>query len=143
MRNPEKKISKSDPDQLSCIYINDSPEIIEKKIKSSVTDSIKELYYDSDQRIGVSNLITIYSELSGDSNQHVVKYLQENNLNKVQFKKLLTELLIEKLTPIQLELNRLLSDKSYIDRIISDGRDIAAELAEDTLKDVKKIIGFT
>lgn len=143
LRNPEKKMSKSDPDQLSCIYITDPPELIEKKIKSSVTDSIKEIYFDQDQRIGVANLISIYSELSGTSVDEVVSLIQDSNFNKVQFKKVLTELLIEKLTPIQSELKRILSDKSYIDNVIGEGRDEATKLAEPTLAQVKQLIGFT
>ena len=60
-------MSKSDVDQLSCIYITDKPDVINKKIKSSVTDSIKEVYYDPNERIGVANLISIYSEFSGET----------------------------------------------------------------------------
>ena len=56
---------------------------------------------------------------------------------------MLTELLVKKLTPIQSELNRILSDKSYIDSVISEGRDEATELAEPTLAQVKQLIGFT
>ena len=89
LRNPEKKMSKSDPDTLSCIYISDSPDVIEKKVKSSVTDTIKKVYYDPDNRLGVSNLITIYSELSGETPEEISKILQTKNCNKVQMKKML------------------------------------------------------
>merc|ERR1712242_459175 len=103
LRSPDKKMSKSDADHLSCIYISDSPDVIKKKIMSSVTDSIKEVYYDPENRVGVSNLITIFSQLSGETPEKTSQNLQAKNYNKVQMKKLLTELLVEKLAPIQSE----------------------------------------
>ena len=65
LRNPEKKMSKSDDDQKSCIYINDSPDEIRDKVKKCVTDSTKELFFDPENRPGVSNLILIHSSLTG------------------------------------------------------------------------------
>ena len=142
LRNPEKKMSKSDVDQLSCIYITDKPEVINKKIKSSVTDSIKEVYYDPNERIGVANLISIYSEFSGETPEQVSKLCQEQNMNKVQLKTMVTEMLVEKLTPIQTELDRLLKDQDYIDNIINDGRDQAVNIATKTMAEVRQLIGF-
>ena len=142
LRNPEKKMSKSDPDTLSCIYISDSPDVIEKKIKSSVTDAIKEVYYDPDNRLGVSNLITIFSELSGETPEEISKILQTKNCNKVQMKKMLTELLIEKLKPIQSELTRLLADNQYIDNVVSEGRDRASDIAANTMTEVRSLVGL-
>ena len=142
LRNPEKKMSKSDPDTLSCIYISDSPDVIEKKVKSSVTDTIKEVYYDPDNRLGVSNLITIYSELSGETPEGLSVYLQNNNVNKVRGKQLLTELLIEKLQPIQSELSRLLSDKHFIDSVVNEGRDRASDIAANTMTEVRSLVGL-
>ena len=135
-------MSKSDPDTLSCIYISDSPDVIEKKVKSSVTDTIKEVYYDPDNRLGVSNLITIYSELSGETPEALSVYLQNNNVNKVRGKQLLTELLIEKLQPIQSELSRLLSDKQYIDSVVNEGRDRASDIAANTMTEVRSLVGL-
>ena len=142
LRSPEFKMSKSDPDPLSCIYLSDPPDLIEKKIKSSVTDSIKELSYDPVERTGVANLITIYAEMSDQSPLEVEQQLRENQRNKVQFKKELSDLLIEKLSPIQQELRRLMSDPHHIDRVISEGRDKATELASVTMEQVKQLIGF-
>ena len=142
LRNPEKKMSKSDPDTLSCIYISDSPEVIEKKVKSSVTDTIKEVYYDPDNRLGVSNLITIFSEMTGETPEEISKNLQSQNCNKVQMKKLLTEIVIEKLKPIQSELSRLLSDKQHIDNVVSEGRDRASDIAANTMAEVRSLVGL-
>ena len=142
LRSPELKMSKSDPDPLSCIYLSDPPALIEKKIKSSVTDSIKELSYDPVERLGVANLITIYAEMSDQTPLQVEQLLQENQMNKVQFKKQLSDLLIEKLSPIQQELERLMSDPHHIDTVIRDGRDKATEIASVTMEQVKQLIGF-
>ena len=142
LRSPQSKMSKSDPDPLSCIYLTDPPEVLEKKIKSSVTDSIKELNYDPVERIGVANLITIYAELSEQTPEQVEKYLQDNQMNKVLFKKELSDLLIEKLSPIQRELSRLMSDPQHIDSVISEGKDRATEIASVTMEQVKQLIGY-
>ena len=142
LRSPQSKMSKSDPDPLSCIYLTDPPELLEKKIKSSVTDSIKELNYDPVERIGVANLITIYAELTDQTPQQVEQNLLENQINKVQFKKQLSDLLIEKLSPIRRELERLMSDPQHVDCVISEGRDRAAEIATVTMEQVKQLIGY-
>ena len=55
LRNPEKKMSKSDPDSGSCIYINDSADVLREKVKKSVTDSIREVRYDPLNRPGGKN----------------------------------------------------------------------------------------
>ena len=67
LRNPEKKMSKSDPDTKSCIYLTDSPDVIAGKVKACVTDSIKELSLCPETRPGVANLMVILSELRGCS----------------------------------------------------------------------------
>ena len=142
LRNPEKKMSKSDPDTLSCIYISDSPDVIKKKIMSSVTDTIKDVYYDPENRFGVSNLITIFSQLSGETPEKTSQNLQAKNYNKVQMKKLLIELLVEKLAPIQSEISRLLSDKHFIDKVVSEGRDEASHIAANTMTEVRSLVGL-
>ena len=142
LRNPDKKMSKSDADQMSCIYISDSPDVIQKKIKSSVTDSIKEVYYDPENRMGVANLISIYSEFSDQTPEQISEYLQNNNFNKVQLKQSLADLLVEKLGPIQSELDRIMKDKHYIDKVIEDGRVKAETIAAETMSQVRPLVGL-
>jgi len=142
LRSPEHKMSKSDQDPLACIFLSDTQDQLVKKVKSCVTDSTRELFYDPVSRPGVSNLITIHSHLSGQTEQEVSLYLQENNLNKVQFKAMVTDTLITHLTPIREEMNRLLADQHYMDTVLMDGRDSAREMAEETMVTVRELIGW-
>ncbi|XP_023341431.1 tryptophan--tRNA ligase, mitochondrial [Eurytemora carolleeae] len=142
LRNPEKKMSKSDPDPKSCIFINDSQDIIREKIKKSVTDTIKEITYDPENRPGVANLILIYSSLTNQTPDQVEQYIITNNINKVVLKEMVTSTLIEHLTPIREEMTRLLDDNMYLDSVLDKGRDSAQSIASQTIKDVKRMVGL-
>ena len=78
LRNPEKKMSKSDPDTKSCIYLTDSPDVIAGKVKACVTDSTKELTLCPETRPGVANLMVILSELRGTTPEQVDGWKAEN-----------------------------------------------------------------
>lgn len=67
LRDPSKKMSKSDPDTKSCIMITDTPEQIVEKVKKAVTDFKSEITFEGDTRPGVTNLLTIHSMVSGKS----------------------------------------------------------------------------
>lgn len=142
LRSPEHKMSKSDQDPLACIFLSDTQDQLVKKVKSCVTDSTRELYFEPVERPGVSNLITIHSQLTGQTEVEVSQYLQQNNVNKVQFKAMVTDSLIAHLTPIREEMIRLLDDQHYMDSVLSDGRDSAIELADETLVKVRELIGW-
>jgi len=138
LRNPDKKMSKSDPDEKSCIYIDDPPDVIRAKVKKSVTDTIKEIEYDPENRPGVANLILIYASLNNISPEEVI----QQNINKVKLKEMVTESLVEHLAPIRSEMSRLMADEQYLDSILLTGETSAREIAEKTIKDVKKLVGF-
>jgi len=142
LRNPEKKMSKSDLDQKSCIFINDPPDLIREKIKKSVTDTTKEITYDPENRPGIANLILIYSSLTNQSPESAATYLIENNFNKVKLKEEVTDVLIEHLNPIRTEMTRLLDEGTYLDAVLAEGRDAAREIAVQTIRDVKQRVGF-
>jgi len=142
LRSPNLKMSKSDQDPLSCIFLSDTPDQLVRKVKASVTDTIKEIYYDPVSRPGVSNLIIIHSNMTGQSPQDVSKYLQDNNINKVQLKNMVADTLVRNLTPIRQEMDRLLADQHYMDSVLSEGRDVAMELAGETMEKVRQLIGW-
>lgn len=73
LRDPSKKMSKSDPDPKSCVMITDTPEAIFSKFKKSVTDCTSEVTFDPEARLGVANLITIHSMVSGKSIAQIVE----------------------------------------------------------------------
>ena len=142
LRSPDHKMSKSDPDPLSCIYLSDSDDVVVKKIKSSVTDSNRELFFDPVSRPGVSNLITIYSLMTDQTEEQVSSYLQQNSINKVQFKHMVSESLIARLSPIRNEMERLLADQQYLDSVMSQGTNAASIMAKETMCEVRKLIGW-
>ena len=82
LRDPTKKMSKSDPDQKSVITITDTPEMIIEKIKKSITDFTSEVTYEPEKRLGVTNLITIHSLISGKSPDQICESVKELNTGK-------------------------------------------------------------
>lgn len=82
LRDPTKKMSKSDPDPKSVIMVTDTPEMIIEKIKKSITDFTSEVSYEPEKRLGVTNLITIHSLISGLSPDQICENVKELNTGK-------------------------------------------------------------
>lgn len=137
--NPEKKMEKSAASENNYIALTDSAEIIRKKISRAVTDSGKDIIFDQ-KRAGLYNLLTIYQLFSGDTPEIIEKKFAGRGYG--DFKKDLAELLIAKLSPIQEKYQKLINDKSYLDQVLKEGREKVTPIAEQTLQDVKKKIGF-
>lgn len=138
--NPVKKMSKSASSHNNYIAILDSPDEIRRKIKIAVTDSGKEIRYDPDSKPAISNLMTIYAAFSGKSHKEIEKQYQ--NHGYAEFKKDLAELIIEKLAPIQRKYNDFSKEKEEIRKILQDGAQKAAIIANQTLKEVKEKVGL-
>lgn len=140
--NPQKKMSKSDLDQNACVYITETPEEIARKIKRAVTDSIQgPITYDVAERPGVSNLITIVSGLTGKSVSETVTDLAWIQNHK-QLKDHVTEIIVEEFKPKRHLFDQLMTDKAYIEKISTQGRDKAREIALKNMEKVREIIGM-
>ncbi len=142
LKDGSKKMSKSDESDLSRINLKDDKDSISNKIKKAKTDQhpipskIKEL----ENRPEAENLLGIYSSLK---NQKIEKTLEEfGGKNFSEFKINLTDQLIERITPIAGEINRLLDNPDYLDKILFSGGEKANAIAEKKVKELKKIIGF-
>ena len=142
LKDGTKKMSKSDPSNLSRINLTDEKEEISNKIKKAKTDpmpmpnSIKELT----DRPEAENLLGIYSSLS---NQNLEKSVNEFNGKQFsEFKEKLSEVLIEKIEPISKEIKKLLNDESYLDSILLKGSEKAAKIASKKIKEIKELVGF-
>ena len=142
LKDGVKKMSKSDPSEMSRINLNDSKDTIVNKIKKAKTDTLplpgneKEL----ENRPEAKNLIGIYSSLS---NQNLSKTLEEfSGKNFSDFKNKLSEIVIEKIYPISKEMNKLKKDQNFTDKILKEGTHKASEIASKKIKDIKNIIGF-
>ncbi|KAH3666598.1 hypothetical protein WICMUC_005582 [Wickerhamomyces mucosus] len=142
LKNPEKKMSKSDPAQNSCLYITDEPDIISKKIKKAVTDSIShEFKYDPEKRPGVSNLINIVSGIQKKKIKDIEQEISAFKDHK-QFKDYVTDIIIEELKPSRLKFNELLSNKDYLYQAVEKGNEKARVVAQQTIKEVKQKVGL-
>jgi tryptophanyl-tRNA synthetase len=142
LRDAKNKMSKSDTNPLSRIELTDSPDVIKSKIQKSVTDSDNHISYDSEGRPGISNLIDIYCAFSGETIENVCSKYQNIERFKSVFKEDLTSLLVEKLSPIRLEIQKLDDEELYVEEILKNGSKKAIELANSTLTDVKTLVGF-
>ena len=142
LRDGLKKMSKSDPSDYSRIMLSDSEEEIVKKIKKAKTDPLPlpENIEEAKKRPEAINLLTIFAAL----NDLDVKDVVDNYAGKEfsQFKKDLGELASSKLSPISLEMNKLMKDAEYLDTIISNGKDRAINIANPVLSKIYEIIGF-
>lgn len=136
-----KKMSKSDPSELSRINLLDPPDTIAKKIKRSKTDPIRGLTFDDPERPECHNLLTLYMLLSGKTKQEVANECQ--NMGWGQFKPLLTETTIEALKPIQEKYKSVMEDRAYLESVLRSGREKAEEIANQTLHRVKTALGYS
>ncbi len=135
-----RKMSKSDPNEGSRINLLDTPEIISKKIKRAKSDSFIGLEFNNPKRPESRNLLMIYSILSGKEISQCENEFSETGWGT--FKKLITEQVIESLSPIQEKYKVLINDPHQLNNILIEGKDRADDLAKKTLKRVKSKLGF-
>ena len=139
LQDPSKKMSKSDSDPKSYIALLDRPEIIRNKIKRAVTDTGKEVAFDG-TRPGISNLVTIYSSLTGKSFDRIKEEYEGKGY--ADFKADLGEIVVETLKPLQTRYGELMKNRDYIDQTLKNGADRARTLAQRTLSKVQKKVGL-
>jgi tryptophanyl-tRNA synthetase len=135
-----KKMSKSDPSEMSRISLLDPPDLIQKKIKKCKTDPIKGLTFDDPERPECHNLLTLYQVLSGKTKSEVAVECQEMGWG--QFKPLLTETTIEALKPIQDKYREITDNQDYLNHVLREGAAKAKKVANRTLSRVKDALGY-
>lgn len=142
LRDPSKKMSKSDPDPTSCVYIPDSPDRIAKCIRRAVTDSIQgPITFDPVNRPGIANLLVMASGfLRKESGQALLDELRP--VDHKHLKDSVAEILIEGLRPVRERYNHLMTDLNYIDQVSARGADRARAIAKKTLIEVERAIGM-
>lgn len=139
LQNPTAKMSKSgDPKGL--VNIMDENSAITKKIKSAVTDTDGEIRFDREGKPGVSNLLGIYSAITGESIETVADKFAGQGYGALKTE--VADIVVATVEPIRDRANELLSDKAELDRLLASGAARANELAEQTLKTVYDRIGF-
>ena len=142
LRDGSKKMSKSDPSDYSRIMLTDTAENIVQKIRKAKTDPepLPENKTDLEKRPEAENLISIFASLKDTSVDNVINEYSGKEFSI--FKKDLADLSVSKLEPITSEMNKLMSDISYIDSVLNTGKDNAISVAEPVLQKTKEIIGF-
>ncbi len=139
LQQPSDKMSKSDPNENARIMMKDSSEAIVKKFKRAVTDSDSRIVF-SDDKPGISNLISIYSAVTGKTTVEVEAEFDGKGYGA--FKTAVGEAVADILAPIRTEYDRLLADTAYLDKCMADGAAQAAEIAAGTLLRVQKKLGI-
>ncbi|MEZ5809894.1 MAG: tryptophan--tRNA ligase [Rhizobiaceae bacterium] len=142
LRDGTKKMSKSDPSDLSRINLTDDADAIARKIKKAKTDP-EPLPGDVEglaNRPEAENLVGIYAALAGVDRADVIRDFGGRQFS--EFKPALAELAVEKLAPVADEMRRISADPAYVDGVLSAGGEQAGALAEATMKDVREIIGL-
>ena len=142
LQEPNKKMSKSESDnENNVIYLLDGPDIIIKKFKRAMTDSLNQICYNPEAQPGVSNLLTIYACATNRTVQECVAEFADSP-GYGHLKTRTGEAVIAMLEPFQKRYNALKADPAYIDNIIKNNAARAAAMAQETLSAVKDAIGF-
>ncbi len=142
LKDGNKKMSKSDPSELSRINLTDTADEIINKIKKAKTDTglFPTNINDLKSRPEIENLIGIYSSLSKKKIDFLLNEFDKKDFSF--FKEKLSSLIVEKISPISKEIKKINQDPSYIDKVLQDGGEKAYELSSKKIKDIKKKFGF-
>lgn len=139
LQEPTKKMSKSDDNPRNFILMTDEPNVIRKKIKSAVTDSDGIIAFDRENKPGLSNLLEIYSVITGESIDSIVARYEGCGYG--QFKSDLAEVVAAELEPIQNRMKELLNSP-IIDEVLDRGAEQANKLAFKKVKKVEHKMGL-
>ncbi len=140
LQNPTAKMSKSASSAAGIVEMLDEPTVSAKKVRSAVTDSDGEVRFDVEAKPGVSNLLTIYSALTGTP----VPALEEQYAGRGygDLKKDLAEVVIDFVTPFRERTLELLDDQAHLSAVLKQGAEQAGAIAQATLRDVYQRVGF-
>lgn len=140
LRNPAKKMSKSDLDTKATINIRDAPEVIVEKIKKAVTDFTSDVTYEPEARPGVSNLVVIHSMVSGTPIEKVVA--EARAIDTGRYKLRVAEAVVEHLKPIRLAIDEHLAQKNDLIHLLESGAERARQVAQQNIVEVKEKMGL-
>jgi len=140
LQEPTSKMSKSAASLSGVIELMDPPEVNVKKIKSAVTDTGREIIFDEVKKPGISNLITIYSAVTGNNVDEIQNEFAGKGYG--DFKGAVADATVEYLRPMRERAQELLKDESELISILNKGADKARVLASKTLKDAYNALGI-
>ena len=140
LQDPLSKMSKSDTNTNNFIGLLDDPKVILKKFKKAQTDSGAEIKYDLENKPGVSNLLTIYSVISGQTIKEVEAHFEGKMYGHLKVE--LGELVADYLKPIQDNFYQIRKDEAELKAILAQGAKQARTQAQETIQKVHEAIGF-
>ena len=138
LSDPTRKMSKSDPK--GDIFLKDDLNVVRKKIMSAVTDLGSDIYYDPENKPGISNLIQIYASLKDISIEETENIFKDCH-KYGEFKKAVADVVVDVLAPFQEKYKEVLAS-GKIDEILNEGAKRASYIANKTLLKVKKTVGL-
>jgi len=142
LRDGTKKMSKSDPSDFSRINLTDDSDAIAQKIRRAKTDPhpMPASAAEAEKRPDADNLLGIYAALADEEKDAAIAQFAGKQFS--DFKAALTDLAVAKLGPIGAEMQRLMKDPGYVDKVLHDGAERARTLAAPILAETYKIVGF-
>ena len=142
LQDPTKKMSKSDDNPNNFIGLLEDPKKITKKLKRAVTDSDEQarIYFDTEEKPGVSNLLSILSAATGRSIADLVPEYEDKMYGHLKGDT--ADAVVAMLEPIQQRYNELRHDRAYLDQVMAKGAEAASAHAAETLRKVYDVIGF-
>ena len=139
LQDPTKKMSKSDGTYKGVILLLDDEKAIRKKIMSAVTDSEGKVYYDIQNKPGISNLLTIYSSLKDIKVEEAEEHFKDYNYGNL--KKEVADLVVDTLLDIQDKYNTIMNGNE-IDKILDHGRNVTNKIAKEKTEEVFRKVGL-
>lgn len=138
LSDPTKKMSKSLPK--GCIFLDDEPNDIKQKIRLAVTDSGKEIIYNPKEKPAISNLLSIYSAVSGNTIEELEKMFAKSGYS--DFKAALADAIIDYFEPFRKKKSALMEKPNSIKKIFAEGSKKASAIASKKFAAVKKLVGL-
>ena len=142
LKDGSKKMSKSEISDFSRINLTDDKDQIINKIKKAKTDPLPmpKTVSELDERLEAKNLIGIYASLTNSNIEKSVESFIGKNFS--EFKEKLSEVLVDTIEPISLEIKKLLNDQTYLNNILQVGAEKANSIASKKIQNIKEIVGF-
>ncbi|KAJ2738065.1 Tryptophan--tRNA ligase, mitochondrial [Coemansia sp. BCRC 34301] len=141
LKDPLRKMSKSDSNEMSRIILSDSDDDIRRKIKRAATDAISGITFEPKERPGVANLLSIYAALKDIDDPAMVARSMES-LNNAQLKEAVADAVVQTVGPIRDQMRRLLDDRTYLERVLCENEARARSVAEEGWREIAHCTGL-
>jgi tryptophanyl-tRNA synthetase len=140
LQDPTKKMSKSAPSELAKVMILDEPNVILKKFKKAVTDSLGVIQWDETNQPGVANLLEIWCAATHATLETALAHFSHNMYGKLKVET--AEAVIAVLNPVRERYRALLADPAYLETVLRRGGEAARQRAEPTIRRTLETLGL-